>query len=64
MGEEYKIYDRVVSTQQRIYFDITPNGQYLVSGGTDGYVRIWDLKNECENPITLKASSDCTNGVR
>lgn len=36
------ILSRVVTTNQRIYFDISPCGRYLVSGGTDGVVRVWD----------------------
>ncbi|KAL4718140.1 hypothetical protein ACJJTC_012345 [Scirpophaga incertulas] len=38
------ILTRAVNTNQRIYFDISPCGQYLVSGGTDGIVKVWDAK--------------------
>lgn len=37
------ILSRVVNTNQRIYFDISPCGKYLVSGGTDGVVKVWSL---------------------
>lgn len=36
------ILSRVVNTNQRIYFDISPCGKYLVTGGTDGVVKVWD----------------------
>jgi WD40 repeat protein len=65
MGEQYKIYDRVVATQQRIYFDITQNGKYLLTGGTDGIVKIWNLSEEqTDNPVSFQASTDCVNGIR
>lgn len=67
MGEAYSIYDRVVSTNQRIYFDVTKNDQYLMSGGTDGFLRTWDLTKgdqggQCD--FQFQGSSDCVNGVR
>lgn len=65
MGEAYKIYERVVSTHQRIYFDLTPNDRYLVSGGTDGVVKIWDLLSEELEPCcSFRSNTDCVNGVR
>ncbi|CAH1636801.1 unnamed protein product [Spodoptera littoralis] len=36
------ILPRVVETNQRVYFDISPCGKYLVSGGTDGVLKVWD----------------------
>lgn len=65
LGEAYKTYDRVVSTHQRIYFDVTPDNQYLISGGTDGVVKIWDLLSEETSPVSsFKCNNDCVNGVR
>ncbi|ODN01564.1 Telomerase Cajal body protein 1 [Orchesella cincta] len=63
MGEEYQIFKREVTTHQRMYFDITPNGRYLVSGGTDGVVRIWDMLKEEDQPFMFKGNSDCVNGI-
>lgn len=40
------ILSREVDTNQRIYFDISPCGKYLVSGGTDGVVKVWDVNKE------------------
>lgn len=37
------ILKRTVDTNQRIYFDISPCGKYLVTGGTDGVVKVWDM---------------------
>ena len=31
-----------MDTNQRVYFDISPCGRHLVSGGTDGVLRVWD----------------------
>jgi len=37
-------FERVSSaTNQRIYFDIDPSGQYLISGGLDGRLLVFDL---------------------
>ena len=36
---------REVSTNQRIGFDLTKSG-YIVSGGTDGAVRVWDSQGK------------------
>ncbi|XP_041981182.1 telomerase Cajal body protein 1 homolog isoform X2 [Aricia agestis] len=47
------ILSRVVDTNQRIYFDISPCGKYLVSGGTDGIVKVWD-----ENAVSWKDGLD------
>ncbi|XP_053608230.1 telomerase Cajal body protein 1 homolog [Plodia interpunctella] len=37
------ILSRAVNTNQRIYFDISPCGKYLVTGGTDGILKVWDV---------------------
>lgn len=47
---------RQVDTNQRIQFDISPCGKYLVSGGTDGIIKVWD-----ENQVKWKTSLDCTD---
>lgn len=46
---------RVVNTNQRIYFDISPCGKYLVSGGTDGILKVWD-----SDMVNWKTSLDIT----
>ena len=37
------LHDRKAMTNQRIWADITSDGAWLVSGGTDGYVKGWNL---------------------
>ena len=52
----YFFLERTVDTNQRIYFDTTPSEDVLMSGGTSGYVNIWNMKHclsqyskECQN---------------
>ena len=40
--------DRIVDTNQRIYFDTNSSDTLLMSGGTSGMVNVWNLK-ECLN---------------
>lgn len=35
---------RGVETNQRIYFDLNPQSNLLMSGDTSGYVNIWSIK--------------------
>lgn len=50
------ILTRAVDTNQRVYFDISPCGKYLVSGGTDGMLKVWDV-----NKINWQSSLDVTD---
>ncbi|XP_066220880.1 telomerase Cajal body protein 1 [Saccopteryx leptura] len=59
---------REVTTNQRIYFDLDPTGQFLVSGGTGGAVSVWDLGGvehgrTPEPVLSFLPQKDCTNGV-
>lgn len=60
---------REVTTNQRIYFDLDPSGQFLVSGNTSGVVSVWDISgafSDCkqlEPVMTFLPQDDCTNGV-
>lgn len=63
---------RNVTTNQRMYFDITPDSRYLVSGNTNGNVSVWDMlhfsKINTEEPVlspytTFRAHNDCVNGI-
>ncbi|XP_051923954.1 telomerase Cajal body protein 1 [Hippocampus zosterae] len=60
---------RNVATNQRIYFDLDPSGRYLLSGGTEGEVSVWDTQNppggeELLQPqLRFQAHWDCTNGI-
>ncbi|RWS31061.1 hypothetical protein B4U80_05124, partial [Leptotrombidium deliense] len=62
---------RSVTTNQRIYFDVSPDGCFLVSGNDDGTATFWDLcsysinSNDKYLPALkhMKVHSDCVNGV-
>ncbi|KAK3913249.1 Telomerase Cajal body protein 1 [Frankliniella fusca] len=61
---------RPVMTHQRIYFDLTADGKYLLSGTSDGMVHVWDTSaalyeegNLKETVKAFKAHKDCTNGI-
>ncbi|XP_030636754.1 telomerase Cajal body protein 1 [Chanos chanos] len=62
---------RNVTTNQRIYFDLDPSGRYLLSGGTEGVVSVWDTltappdgNEEVLQPqLQFQAHRDCTNGI-
>ncbi|KAI8815319.1 WD40-repeat-containing domain protein [Cladochytrium replicatum] len=42
-GEIVYTLERPATTNQRLYFDIDPWGQTLVSGDQDGYLNAWDI---------------------
>ncbi|XP_002719032.3 telomerase Cajal body protein 1 isoform X2 [Oryctolagus cuniculus] len=59
---------REVTTNQRIYFDLDPTGQFLVSGSTSGAVSVWDTSGaedagKPEPLLSFLPQKDCTNGV-
>ncbi|XP_021939349.1 telomerase Cajal body protein 1 isoform X2 [Zootermopsis nevadensis] len=63
---------RDVATNQRMYFDITPDSRYLVSGNTNGCVSVWDMlqisRATAEETVlssctSFTAHSDCVNGI-
>ncbi|XP_039703171.1 telomerase Cajal body protein 1 isoform X2 [Pteropus medius] len=58
---------REVTTNQRIYFDLDPTGQFLVSGSTSGAVSVWDTsraghEGKPEPVLSFLPQKDCTNG--
>ncbi|KAM9833064.1 telomerase Cajal body protein 1 [Syngnathus typhle] len=60
---------RNAGTNQRIYFDLDPSGRYLLSGGTEGVVSVWDTRNPAggeellQPDFQFQAHWDCANGV-
>ncbi|KAM4678327.1 telomerase Cajal body protein 1 [Discoglossus pictus] len=59
---------RNITTNQRIYFDLDISGRYLVSGGTQGVVTVWDtLSPPGDTPLLpllqFQAQNDCVNGI-
>lgn len=64
----YSLQGRKSDTNQRIEFDITPNADQIVSGGTDGKISVWEIPKSVEEENLkatheIKLSSDCINGI-
>ncbi|XP_055380391.1 telomerase Cajal body protein 1 homolog isoform X2 [Condylostylus longicornis] len=56
-------YFRQVETNQRIYFDISVCGKYLLTGGTDGMIRAWDITSDITSEYQFNLHYDCCNSV-
>lgn len=54
--EPLVVLHREVQTNQKIYFDISSSNDCLVSGGTDGHVRVWNFKNIVEEQTSVRVS--------
>ncbi|XP_006112202.1 telomerase Cajal body protein 1 [Pelodiscus sinensis] len=62
---------RMVATNQRLYFDLEPSGRFLVSGTTEGLVSVWDtaqpptgdMEPVLEPALQFQALQDCVNGI-
>lgn len=73
LGKVLYCMKRTVTTHQRMYFELSRCGNYLISGNSNGIVTAWDLKVEpleledCEplkKPgLFFKAHDDCVNGI-
>lgn len=73
LGKVLYCMKRTVTTHQRMYFELSRCGNYLVSGNSNGIVTVWDLQveplelDDCEplkKPgLFFKAHDDCVNGV-
>lgn len=46
LNEPIKRLNRTVKTNQRIYFDVSSDEKWIVSGDTDGLIRSWNIENE------------------
>lgn len=62
-GVLYTIHRQAGSTNQRIYFDIEPAGRHLATGGEDGWVRFFDLREGSEAG-KFCAAGDVVNGCQ
>lgn len=49
----FKTFERNVKTNQRIYFDLSKDGHWLLSGDSEGYVHVWNLKNDETKRISV-----------
>ncbi|KAK6633411.1 hypothetical protein RUM44_004013 [Polyplax serrata] len=60
---------RKVDTQQKIQFDLSSDGTYLITGTTDGNIKLYNVRNPPtkENilePVAIwKGHEDCVNGL-
>lgn len=61
-GPVYTLERNVKGTAQRFYFDIEPCGRHLASGGQDGSVKFWDLRDGSEVRNFRVAEDDAVNG--
>jgi telomerase Cajal body protein 1 len=61
-GAMYQLQRDVNTTNQRIYFDIEPCGRHLASGGEDGFIKLWDLRDGSEAGKFKVAENDTVNG--
>lgn len=58
-----------MTTNQRIYFDLSVDCKYLTTGDDSGVISVYDVSSELNSddilkPInTFKAHDDCVNGV-
>ena len=67
IGTVLFVIKREVNTNQRIYFDLSPDCQHFATGNDSGIVSVYDLNQTKEvlEPInTFEAHKDCVNGVR
>ncbi|GIY32614.1 telomerase Cajal body protein 1 [Caerostris extrusa] len=65
---------RVCSTNQRMHFDISRSGNYIVSGNNNGVITVWDTAQEpkvvgfadipvLEPTLFFMGHNDCVNGI-
>lgn len=56
---------RQCNTNQKIGIDLSSDGRWLVSGGTDGKVQVWDVSQSVAPTVhmELPLHTDCCNGV-
>ncbi|KAK9504540.1 hypothetical protein O3M35_010853 [Rhynocoris fuscipes] len=68
-GEVLCTMERTVNTNQRIYFDLSPDGRYLISGNTTGELTVWDLHDTIDESgkrnvaFQYRPHLDCANGI-
>ncbi|XP_015927710.2 telomerase Cajal body protein 1 [Parasteatoda tepidariorum] len=75
LGEVLFCMKRYCTTNQRMYFDISRDGRYVVSGNTNGVISVWDTWKEANTETFSQdfsvleptqfflAHNDCVNGI-
>ncbi|XP_055903373.1 telomerase Cajal body protein 1 homolog [Eupeodes corollae] len=56
------VLNRSVLSNQRIYFDLSPQNEWLLSGDSEGLIRMWNLK-DLEEKRSFRVHGDSCNGV-
>nr|XP_003701947.1 PREDICTED: telomerase Cajal body protein 1 [Megachile rotundata] len=64
----YSLQGRQSDTNQRIQFNVSFDGKQIISGGTDGYIAVWELPEDINyedlnTMYKIKLSNDCINGI-
>ncbi|XP_053694601.1 telomerase Cajal body protein 1 homolog [Sabethes cyaneus] len=68
LDRPYHVLQRTCDTNQRVYFDSSPYGEWVVTGNTDGVVRAWNLmdvetERKTYRQYNFPLHRDCCNGV-
>ncbi|XP_055550742.1 telomerase Cajal body protein 1 homolog [Wyeomyia smithii] len=68
LEKPYHVLQRACDTNQRIYFDSSPYGEWVITGNTDGVVRAWNLlevetERKSYRQYDFSLHRDCCNGV-
>jgi len=56
-------WEREVSTNQRIYFDMDPTGKYLITGNTNNKITIFNTTDVSKPKLVIYTNKDSINGV-
>lgn len=56
------VLNRSVTSNQRIFFDLSPQNEWLLSGDSEGLIRLWNLRN-IEETRSFRLHGDSCNGV-
>ncbi|XP_058825937.1 telomerase Cajal body protein 1 homolog [Topomyia yanbarensis] len=68
LTQPYHVLERICQTNQRVYFDSSPFGEWIITGNTDGTVRAWNLRqidapSRSYRQYNFPLHRDCCNGV-
>ncbi|KXJ84061.1 hypothetical protein RP20_CCG020955 [Aedes albopictus] len=68
LQKPFHVLERKCDTNQRMYFDASPFGEWLATGNVDGVVRVWNLREvdtvgRSYRKYDFPLHRDCCNGV-